>query len=66
MEKEEASPFAILFESKLNGNQSLDAWVRKVMAVPGNSNKMLLVGIKKALDYLRTIRLPRFKRTWSF
>lgn len=38
------------FEFRSLGNQSHNVWARKVMAVEGNSNKMLLLGIKKVLD----------------
>lgn len=50
VEKPEAAGSAICFEFRSLGNQSHNVWARKVMAVEGNSNKMLLLGIKKVLD----------------
>lgn len=47
VEMAEAAGSAFCFEFRSMGNQSHDVWARKVIAVQGNSNKMLS---KKVLD----------------
>lgn len=41
MEKAEAAGSTIHFKSKSKSNQSYDGWMKKAMAIPRNSNKML-------------------------
>lgn len=64
VEKAEAAWSAICIESRSQSSQSYDARVRKVMAVSGNSHKLLSVGIKKALGCSRIHSVTR--GIWSF
>lgn len=54
------------FQVQVISNQSYDAWVKKVMVVPGNSNKMLLVAVKKALDCLKIHSVTRVQGDMDF
>lgn len=43
----------VYFEFKLQSNQTYEAWIRKIMAIPGNAAKILAIGVKKSLDCSR-------------
>lgn len=63
VEKAEAACLSICFQSKSQNSQLYHASIKKVKAVPGNSNKMLSVGIKKTLDCSRIHSIVW--KTWS-
>lgn len=66
VEKAEAACLVICFESKSGSSQSYDAWVKKVMAIWGNSKRMLTAGTKKAIDYLRIHLLALIQKDLEF
>lgn len=43
-----------------------NAWVQKVLAVPGVSDKMLTIGVKKALDCSRLLSVTKHHQDLKF
>lgn len=51
VEKAEVPWSELCFDSKAQNHQTYDAWVRKVLATPEVSARMVKVGVEKALIF---------------